>query len=55
VGSAVYVRGGSLQRWLAAIATAICLAWTNRLLMLRVSGRLPLDGPTPNACAARSA
>lgn len=39
----LYARGGPLQRLLATIATATCLAWTNRLLMLYVSGRLPLD------------
>lgn len=39
----LYVRGTPLQRLLAAGATALCLAWTNRLLVLYISGRLPLD------------
>jgi len=39
----LYLHSGPRQRLLAAAATVICLAWTNRLLVLYMSGRLPLD------------
>ncbi len=39
----LYVRATPRPRLLAVAGTALCLLWTNRLLVLYVSGRLPLD------------